>query len=69
MRQPTEQTYIYLGDRLTRPDLRGATCTAVRRRDGKCVRGRNGNMAVEFEGGEQAVVLGRRLRKQREAIP
>jgi hypothetical protein len=55
--------YVYLGDRLTRPELRGARCRAVRRRDGKCIRGRNATMLVEFEGGLRCVVLARRLRK------
>lgn len=39
-----EMDYIYLGDRLTRPELRRMPCRAVRRSDGKCIRGRNGNM-------------------------
>ena len=43
-----EMDYIYLGDRLTRPELRRMPCRAVRRSDGKCIRGRNGNMLVEF---------------------
>ena len=45
-----EMDYIYLGDRLTRPELRRMPCRAVRRSDGKCIRGRNGNMLVEFDG-------------------
>lgn len=53
--------YIYLGDRLT-GEFKGRTCTAVRRPDGKCIRGKNGSMLVEFDG-VRAVVLGRRLRK------
>jgi hypothetical protein len=55
--------YIYLGDRWTDPRLKGARCTAVRRPDGKCIRGRNGAMLVRFENGERHVVLGRLLRK------
>jgi hypothetical protein len=55
--------YKYLGDRWTRPELKGEPCRAVRRRDGKCIRGRNGNMVVEFAGWKRHVVLGRRLRK------
>lgn len=55
--------YIYLGDRLTRPELRRMPCRAVRRADGKCIRGRNGNMLVEFGGVGKCVVLGRLLRK------
>lgn len=55
--------YIYLGDRLTDPALRGAPCSAVRRPDNKCIRGRNGSMLVRFEDGTLAVVIGRLLRK------
>jgi len=55
--------YCYLGDRLTRPDLRGAECSAVRRQDGKCKRSRMGTMEVRFVTGERAIVLARRLRK------
>ena len=57
------QTYRYLGDRLTREDLRDRTCTIVRRPDGKCARFRNGNMLVEWEDGSRDVVVGHRLRK------
>ena len=57
--------YIYLGDRLTRPELKKQACKAVRRPDGKCIRGKNGNMLVEFETGEKVVVLGRLLRKKK----
>lgn len=56
-------TYRYLGDCMTDTSLRGATCEAVRRADGKCVRGRNGSMLVRFDDGRVAVVLGRLLRK------
>jgi len=56
--------YIYLGDRRTDPALKPPKrCTAVRRRDGKCKRGKNGNFLVEFEDGKKAIVLGRLLRK------
>lgn len=55
--------YTYLGDRMTDPTLKGATCTAVRRPDGKCIRGKNGNMLVIFESGRVATVIGRLLRK------
>jgi hypothetical protein len=55
-------TYRYLGDRHTDPALKGACCTAVRLQDGKCIRGKNGSMLVEFESGK-AVVIGRLLRK------
>lgn len=56
-------TYRYLGDRMTDVGLRGAACDAVRRRDGRCVRGKNGSMLVRFDDGRVAVVLGRLLRK------
>ena len=56
-------TYVYRGDRLTNPALKGATCTAVRRADGKCIRGKNGSMLVEFANGQRVNVLGRQLRK------
>lgn len=55
--------YTYLGDRMTDPALKGATCTALRRADGKCIRGRNGNMLVLFGSGRTATVIGRLLRK------
>jgi hypothetical protein len=54
--------YIYLGDRLTDPQLKGAQCSAVRRKDGKCIRGKNGSMLVMF-GNIPHVVIGRLLRK------
>ncbi|MFC2126637.1 hypothetical protein ACFLU5_17755 [Bacteroidota bacterium] len=38
-------------------------CNAVKRKDGKCIRGKNANMLVEFEDGFRVVVLGRRLKK------
>jgi len=53
--------YRYLGDRLTRPELKGTTCEAVKV-NGKCVRGRNSNMLVSF-GNERVVILARLLRK------
>jgi hypothetical protein len=57
--------YHYLGDRLGR--LMGSArigqyCRAVLDARGKCIRGRNGSMLVEFADG-RAVVLGRQLRK------
>lgn len=54
--------YTYLGDRFTALELKGAECRAVRRPDGKCIRGRNGSMLVSFNG-VQHVVIGRLLRK------
>lgn len=56
-------TYRYRGDRFTAAEFRGATCHAVRRADGKCIRGRNGNMLVRFLSGRLSVVLARQLRK------
>ncbi len=54
--------YIYSGDRLTDASLKGKRCKAVRV-DGKCIRGKNSNMLVEFESGQTAVILARRLKK------
>lgn len=56
-------TYTYRGDKHTAPHLRGAVCSAVRRPDGKCIRGQLGTMLVEFETYGRHVVLGRQLRK------
>ena len=53
--------YVYLGDRFTRPELKGAVCDAVRR-NGKCVRSRMGTMLVKFAHGRENV-LARRLRR------
>lgn len=57
--------YTYRGDRLTTAALRGLLCDPVRRADGKCVRGKNGNMLVEDAQGRRCVVLGRQLRINR----
>lgn len=54
--------YTYIGDRHTDPRLRKQTCSAVRNENGKCIRGRNGNMLVEVEG-KKVVVVARLLRK------
>jgi hypothetical protein len=54
--------YVYRGDRLTDPALRGQPCDPVRRADGKCIRGANGNMLVVFADGVARVVLARQLR-------
>ncbi len=54
--------YIYLGDKLTDPRFKRAECSAVRRQDGKCIRGKTGTMLVEFNG-EKVNVIGRLLRK------
>lgn len=37
-------------------------CKAIRRKDGKCIRGRNSNMLVEFDG-VKVVIPARMLRK------
>lgn len=55
--------YTYLGDRFTDARYKKQPCKAVRRADGKCIRGANGAMLVEFEGGDKTVVIGRLLRK------
>lgn len=57
------QQYTYRGDKHTDPALKGATCTAVRRADGRCIRGKNGSMLVMFANGQRVNVLGRQLRK------
>lgn len=55
-------THIYRGDRMTDPALKARPCTLVRRPDGKCIRGRNGNILALIDG-RLVVVLGRQLRK------
>jgi len=54
--------YFYLGDKLTDLSLKNRSCYAVRRKDGKCIRGKNGNMLVEIDG-IRVNIIGRRLRK------
>jgi len=54
--------YIYLGDRSTDSRFKNQQCVAVRNQKGKCIRGRNGNMLVQF-GKEPVVVVARLLRK------
>lgn len=55
--------YIYLGDKLTRTDLRGLQCNPIRRYDGKCIVSvRMASAMVTFENGVVAVVARRRLR-------
>jgi hypothetical protein len=56
------RSYTYRGDRLTATEYKNADCQAVLRPDGKCIRGKNGNMLVVFEG-KKVVVLARQLRK------
>lgn len=57
-----QMEYIYHGDKLTDPALKKQPCKAVRR-NGKCIRGRNSNMLVEFASGVQVVIMARTLRK------
>lgn len=54
--------YKYLGDRFTDPKFKGGKCRAIRTIDGKCLRGKNGNMLVSFDG-TPVVVIARLLRK------
>jgi len=56
------QRYTYRGDRMTDTSVKGATVTLVRRPDGRCVRGRNGNILAVIDG-RRIVVLARQLRK------
>lgn len=58
----TKKWYRYKGDKNTDAELKGKTCYAVLRPDGKCIRGRNGNMLVAFSG-RKIVVAARQLRK------
>jgi hypothetical protein len=54
--------YVYLGDRLTDDHFRKKECRAIRRENGKCIRGKNGNMLVTFDK-KPVVVMARLLRK------
>ena len=60
-----DAAYVYCGDKLTSPELRGLPVNAVRRADGKCIRGRNGNMLVVDAQGKRHNVLGRHLVKRK----
>ena len=61
---PLVMEYIYRGDKLARIGRwSGLHCKAVRRENGKCIRGKNSNMLVQFECGTKVVVLARQLRK------
>ena len=55
--------YQYLGDRNTAASLKKQFCKAVRRTDGKCIRGKNGSILVQFADGKKFVVVGRLLKK------
>lgn len=55
--------YVYRGDRLAKlGPYAGRTCRGVLQLNGKCIRGKNGNMLVDFDG-TKVVVLARQLRK------
>jgi ribosomal protein L14 len=62
-----ERNYIYLGDRMTDPELKGGVCKAVVRADGKCIRGKNGSMLVSFSD-KKVVVIAKLLRKNKGMI-
>lgn len=55
--------YIYHGDKLTESKYKKQQCKAVRNTSGKCIRGKNSNMLVEFGNGDQVVIMARTLRK------
>ena len=54
--------YKYKGDKLTDPKFKGAICTFPKKANGKCFRGKNGNMIADFNG-ELVNIVGRLLRK------
>lgn len=55
--------YIYLGDKLTNPELVNLACDPVRRADGKCIVSVKMATALVVDGvGRRWVVLRRRLR-------
>lgn len=58
----TYPDYKYIGDRFTDRRFKGKICRAIRTLEGKCIRGKNGNMLVSFDG-EPVVVIARLLRK------
>ena len=64
-RSVSAMRYVYLGDKLTRSELRGQPCDPVRRPDGRCIVGQ-GKALVRFEDGTLAIVLRRRLRLRKE---
>lgn len=59
--------YRYIGSKITDDIYRGAECNAVRRENGKCIRGKNGSMLVEFDG-VKVNVIGRLLRKTMSSV-
>lgn len=44
-------SYKYLGDKFTAPELKGRICNSVINFRGKCIRGRNGSMLVDYDVG------------------
>lgn len=63
MQTTNNRKYNYLGDRTTDQGFKGGLCNAVLNTKGKCIRGKNGNMLVQFKNGCTAVVVARLLRK------
>lgn len=60
--------YRYIGDRLARAgQYCQRLCKAIRKND-KCIRGRNGNMLVQFQNGDRVVLPARQLRKIKNMI-
>ncbi|QHT69511.1 hypothetical protein GXP67_24135 [Rhodocytophaga rosea] len=55
--------YLYLGDKYTLAELKHQPCLAIGVSNGKCIRGKNGSMLVQFKFGIICVVIGRPLRK------
>jgi hypothetical protein len=53
--------YTYRGDTMTDGHLKGRECDAVLSPAGKCIRGKNGSMLVDFDG-QKHVVIARLLR-------
>lgn len=58
--------YIYHGDRFAKAlesRFVKQPCKAIRKENGKCYRGKNSNMLVEFACGTKVIILARMLRK------
>jgi hypothetical protein len=64
-----ETEYIFRGDKLTDPRYRGGRCRAVRRSDGRCIRGKNGNMLVCFVDLPDSPQVNLPARQLRKVIP
>lgn len=55
--------YIYIGDRFSSSEFKNQKCIAViNKKNDKCIRGKNGNMLVSFDG-KAVIVIARLLRK------